>query len=270
MARSRELLRAELEDLLSENAELRAKCKELEGHLVTVAATLEENITLLIERNEAAERESRVLEGPIKRREALLIETKTLLSDLCHCGLDVESTDHLNARFYTELFDGVLPQNIEGGDQFHPIVYRIVRELSYFKGCDSNEAFMAKCVELVSRIAQMNESRDRNGSGSDEEDYEAKLEQEQIAFQRHFAHRTVKTQDLLNEQALLEWRIDRAKEAEAQAGREYGVGGSGLSSNSKRSLFLSRERIRSHDISGGRLAMHNRGHNCQEIPRMVV
>jgi hypothetical protein len=237
-------MQAELEALLSENAELSAKCDELERHLLNVATALEDTLNLYIERNKGAKQENLELEEEIDRKEALIGQTKSLLTDLCHCGWDLTSSGHLNLEHSTRLFDGRLPQSIEGCDQFDPIVYHIVSTTPYFKGCDSNDSFLARSSELVAAIAELNDGNGRTDVGFDEDDYETKLRMEQIAFQREFAHEAVGTKKLIDEQGRLKSVIDRVRATSRPGSRNHsgsrsGSGSSGSSRNSpKSSLFL--------------------------------
>jgi hypothetical protein len=214
---------AELERLLSENAEISAKCDQLERHLVTVARTLENNLKHCIARNQQAEQETLELEERVEEKEAIISQTKSLLTDLCHCGLDMASSDRLNLEYYSQLFEGEFPQWIQGCEQFDPIVYHIVSTTGYFRGCKSNDEFLVKCAELMAAIADLSEGRSPKDAVSDDEDYEAKLRAEQLAFQRHFAHKAVGTKRLIDEQSRLQVTLERSRLGGSGAADRTGI-----------------------------------------------
>jgi hypothetical protein len=145
--------------------------------------------------------ENRELEKAIEEKEVLIGQTKSLLRDLCHCGLD-RSRSSLNVDYYTQLFDGVLPKWIPGCEQFDPIVYHMATTTTYFCDCQTNDNFLAKCRQLMAAIAELSDE------DAEEDDYEAKLRAEQTEFQRRFAHKAVETKRLLKEQTFIESIVD--------------------------------------------------------------
>jgi hypothetical protein len=201
-------LQDELDGLLSENAELRNQCDVLEVHLVTVAKNLERRLNLSIARNKAAEQEIKQLEAEIQEKEFLIRETKSLFRDLCLCGWDLSSSSRLDFAYYAHLFRGKLPSFPRGAHRFDPIVFRIISTIPDFHNCESNESFLDKCEELVNAIAQLS---DGSPIVHDRNDHEMRLREEQVAFQSHFAHKSVRTMKVLDEHGRLQLSIVRAR-----------------------------------------------------------
>jgi hypothetical protein len=204
-------METELDAILSENADLCAQCEQLEEHLVRVVKTLEQNLNLCIARNKGTEVEIHQLEHQIELKESLIKRIKSLFADLSHCGLDVTFTETLNLEYYLQLFEEVLPQPIPGCDQFDPTVYHVVSTTPFFRECDGNESFLEKCEELMASIAELSDGNPLNDASSDDEDYEQMLREEQSAFQRDFAHKSVVTKRLLDEHGKLRFRIEKSR-----------------------------------------------------------
>jgi hypothetical protein len=167
-------MQVELEALLSENAEISAQCDVLEVHLVTVARNLERRLVLSIARNKAAQREIQQLEAEIEEKQFLIRETKSLFSDLCHCGLDLTSSPHLNYEYYAHLFGGKLPHFPREAHYFDPVVFRIYSTIAYFCNCKNNESFLDKCKELMTTIEHLSDSCAPSKIGDDLKKYEMK------------------------------------------------------------------------------------------------
>jgi hypothetical protein len=179
-------------------------------------------LNLCIERNKAADHELHDLEEEISEKDSLITEMKALRSDLCPCRLNLSSSGHLNAEYYSQLFGSRLPECVQGGDQFDPFVYRVISTVPYFRDCDSNDSFLAKCAELIAAIANLSEGTVRTPLPFDDEDYEMKLREEQFAFQRDFAHKSLRIKWLLSEQGRLQAALERSGSSLGQKGRLSG------------------------------------------------
>jgi hypothetical protein len=193
----------ELEAVLSENANLFKTCEHLTRQRVTVAKALEQNLTLCIERNKAAEKELHEIEEEVEEKESVISRTKSLVSELCHCGFDLSSSGCLNVDYYLHLFQGNLPGRVEGCEQLDPIVHHIVSTIPYFRMCDSNDSFVEKCAELMTEISDQPDSISHGRFESAEDDSEKKVRHEQIAFQHEFAQKMIRTKRLIDEQGRL-------------------------------------------------------------------
>jgi hypothetical protein len=212
-------MHSELDAILSENAELFETCELLTRDRVTVAKTLEQNLKLFIGRNKEEEQRLRELEEEVIEKESLIVQIQSLVHDLCHCGLDLSTSAHLNAEYYSQLFAGRLPEHIPGCEQLNPIIYHIVSTIPYFKTCYNHGSFVDRCSELIPALTDQNDSVSIPEFDIDYEDYEKKLREEQIAFQREFAHKAVRTKKLIEEHDRIRFAIKGASPAVAVRNR---------------------------------------------------
>jgi hypothetical protein len=200
-------MHSELDAILADNAELFETCELLTRDRVTVAKTLEQNLKLFIDRNKEEEQRLRELEEEVIAKESLIVQIRSLVNDLCHCGLDLSTSAHLNVEYYSQLFGGHLPAHIPGCEQFHPIIHHIVSTIPYFRTCYNHDSFVDRCSELIASLTDQNASVSIPEFDIDYEDYEKKLREEQIAFQREFAHKAVRTKKLIDEHDRLRFAI---------------------------------------------------------------